>query len=81
MIMIPAAALMSTHRLHLSVVRLDCGCKINAFFVFGNKSATNLITNSILHLILLRFPGTESFKSLVAEQRDERYGAIFDMLL
>ena len=86
--MIPAAALMSTHCLHLSVVRLDlaslnlaiCGCKTNDYFCFGNKSAANLFQISIFYLVLLHLPGAEGFEGLVAEQRDERHGAFFDML-
>ena len=58
-----------------------CGCKINAFFVAGNKSATNLTKISILHLILLLCPSTEGFEGFIAEQRDERHGAFFDMVL
>ncbi len=81
MIMIPAVALMSMHCLHLSVVRLDCGCKTNDYFCFGNKSAANLFQISIFYLVLFGLPSAEGANGLIAEQRNERHGAFFDMLL
>ena len=107
MIIIPAAALMSTRRLHLSVVRLgfaaaklrffrtinlkmelivfSVGFTPRPFFSAGVYTAclqllSSLRDSLILHLVLLHLPGAEGFEGLVAEQRDKRNGAFFDML-
>ena len=99
--MIPAMALMSTFRLHLSVVRRDFAAAklrffeqmvqnnmINMDFLLVGRGLHRLPnfcrpcgTDSILDLILFRFPSAEGANGFVAEQRDGRHGARFLMLL
>ena len=71
MFAIPAWASMSTHCLHLSVVRLGfAAAKIDYF---------SLQRRLILHFVFFHSPSAESQDGLLAHQRNETYGALREM--